>query len=191
MQCTLGLEEKRGVKRPSFGSEFIDFKPNPAEIEAEFWCAALDKDGLFWFESLDGLVQFDGSEFRLIQLPGSKVKETGFNISPNHVRSLIIDRSDKLWIGTDGSGLYLCNLNSKDSSDPKAFQPYTPEEGLCGTSIARLLENKQGTTQIGSAFGGLCRLNQALASKDNPSFQNFTLNRAVNGKEVCGLYEDP
>src|SRR5262249_47716929 len=56
-------------------------------------------DGYLWCGTHDGAVRFDGVRFLRVG-PEDRV-----NMEANHVFCLHVDRSGRLWLGTDGAGL--------------------------------------------------------------------------------------
>lgn len=103
-----------------------------------------DADGFIWIGSYEGLIRFDGVEFRVL----SKYTHRGFDSTS--ARILYRDIRNVLWIGTNGEGL------AKYAKGQ--FTMYTTRNGLPDNSIRRIFMDKGGSLWVGTT-GGLARLN--------------------------------
>jgi ligand-binding sensor domain-containing protein/signal transduction histidine kinase len=129
---------------------FLTYKPQDNEtvksIEVLFqdargklWCGT--DDGLYWFEQRDG-----GVVFHPVELPNAKADLSSV------VLAIADDKSGRLWVGTDGHGLYSILPNGQ-------IEHYTDKEGLPSKNVTSLLLDQEGTLWVGmSTNGGLCRL---------------------------------
>jgi len=82
------------------------------------------KDGYLWIGTQEGLVRFNGIEFKVFN------KSTTDAIRHNDVRELYQDREGVLWIGTFGGGLA--------RFDGKEFKVYTTLDGLFSNIVSYL-----------------------------------------------------
>jgi signal transduction histidine kinase/ligand-binding sensor domain-containing protein len=132
---------------------------------------AEDKSGNLWFGSTAGLYCLKNNpEARITGLihygfdPRDK-----FSLSINQVKSLYVDYSDNLWIGTENGGLNLFDRGHKrfwhyrkDDYDPKS---------LNNESIQTIYQDKIGNLWIGTFTGGL---NISMQNRDAIiSYQNL------------------
>ncbi len=132
---------------------------------------AEDKEGNLWFGSTAGLYCLKNNpEDRITGLihysfdPRDK-----YSLSINQVRSLYVDDSDNLWVGTENGGLNLYDREHqrfwhyrKDDYDPKS---------LNNESIQTIYQDKLGNLWIGTFTGGL---NIAMINRDAIiSYQNL------------------
>lgn len=107
-------------------------------------------DGFLWIGSEEGLIRFDGVRFLVYNSHNSR-------LPGNEIRSLLVDRSGDLWIGTHGSGL--ARLHNGE------FTSQTAKTGLPGDTIYSLLEDNDGALWIGTDSHGAARiLNGQIAS---------------------------
>jgi ligand-binding sensor domain-containing protein/signal transduction histidine kinase len=124
---------------------------------------AEDRDGNIWFGSTSGL-------YCLKKNPGTKSlnlfhyrydPRDRYSLSINQIKSLFVDNSDNLWIGTENGGLNLFDRANqrfwhyrKDDYDPKS---------LNNESIQTICQDKIGNLWIGTFTGGL---NIAMVNRD-------------------------
>ena len=83
---------------------------------------------------------------------------------PNYVVSMLLDKKNRLWIGTWGGGLSMLDTHTQK------FRNFTTKDGLPGNFILSLEPDKSGGLWIGT--------NNGLSRFDGKSFQNFS---AING----------
>lgn len=87
------------------------------------------RDGYLWFATLEGLVRFNGSSFKVFDLNNTPTFKTNF------ISSILEDRSGNLWVGT-GKGLYIYQDGE--------FSVYTTENGLSQDFVNTLYEDSKG-----------------------------------------------
>ncbi|HTZ57363.1 MAG TPA: two-component regulator propeller domain-containing protein [Acidobacteriaceae bacterium] len=96
-------------------------------------------DGYLWIGTTGGLVQFDGSRFRLYD------HATTPALAENSVFCVLSTRDSSLWIGTDGGGAFHFH-NGR-------FRAYNGSNGLSNGFVRGLLEDDQGRVWIGTDNG--------------------------------------
>ncbi len=96
---------------------------------------ATTSDGFLWIGSYSGLIRYDGNTFERID------STTGVA----SVVSLFVDSKDRLWIGTNDSGVAVME---KDN-----FKFYTKSDGLRSSSIRSIVEAPDGSIYIASTQG--------------------------------------
>lgn len=99
-------------------------------------------DGYLWFGTQEGLVRFDGVEFRDFEAL------TGTPLKNKVITALLATRSGDLWIATAGGGVALLSRGS--------VQLFSASSGLSSDRVWSLLESRDGTIWIGTS-GGLDR----------------------------------
>ncbi|MGC2695454.1 MAG: two-component regulator propeller domain-containing protein [Candidatus Angelobacter sp.] len=97
------------------------------------------RDGYLWIGTQEGLVRFNGMEFKVFNKSNTDV------IRHNDVRVLYQDAEGTLWVGTFGGGL----VSYKDGQ----FTNYTVHDGLSNNSITAILQDRKGNLWIGTNDG--------------------------------------
>jgi ligand-binding sensor domain-containing protein len=113
-----------------------------------------DKNGIYWFASWEGIINYDGKTFTNVTL-----KEA---LEQSRVFSIFEDSEGKLWFGTIGSGLY--------QYDGKSFIHFTTKDGLANNSVLCIIEDSAGNIWLGTEDG--------VSRYDG---NNFTSYKAVDG----------
>ena len=98
---------------------------------------AQTSDGFLWIGSYAGLIRYDGTTFERIS------STTGIA----NVTCLYTDSSDRLWIGTNDSGLFLMGKGY--------LQNWNKQDGLLSLSIRALAQDSSGNMYASCAAGGL------------------------------------
>jgi diguanylate cyclase (GGDEF)-like protein len=136
--------------------------PVPDDVPAHLCTAiAQDRQGLMWFGSQRGLVRYDGYQFRVFRSdPADRTTLGG-----NYVRSLLVARDGRLWVGTFSGGLSMFDPRTETFTRFPSI-PYDRVEGLA--------EDREGRIWVATT-AGLDRLDPATGS-----VQRF-LNARVRG----------
>ena len=79
------------------GRPFItNYAPKLYDANPQNWCIEQDHRGVMYFGNSDGIVEYDGVNWRLIKTPKNNV-----------VRSLDCDENGRIWVGGSGEIGYL------------------------------------------------------------------------------------
>ena len=62
-----------------------------------------DQVGFMWIATINGLFRYDGSTFETFKSD----PDDPYSLTDVYVRALLVDREDRLWVGTYGGGLNL------------------------------------------------------------------------------------
>ena len=92
-------------------------------------------DGFLWIGSYSGLICYDGNTFERLD------STTGLA----SVVCLFVDSSDRLWVGTNDSGVAVMGKGM--------FRMYRRSEGLQSLSVRSIIEDRQGTIYVATTLG--------------------------------------
>ncbi len=92
-------------------------------------------DGFIWIGSYSGLIRYDGNTFERMD------STTGIS----GVMCLYVDSRDRLWIGTNDTGLFMMEKGE--------IRKWDKEDGLTSVNIRAVSEDKNGTIYVGTASG--------------------------------------
>lgn len=141
------------------GYSFVTYQPkanNENSISDGFINAIVeDKNGDLWIATRDGINKFifDTEEFIHFKADASQPETT---IPANWISSLIIDKYDNLWVGTESNGLAKVTLNKELSEIEKVqiFEiDFLDNKSISSANIYSLLEGRDGSIYVGSLLG--------------------------------------
>ena len=128
------------------------------------YAVSQDKSGFMWLGLQNGLLRYDGYNFRAFP----KVKdEKGAEISIRSVHTLYLDSKEKLWIGTDSDGLILMDTKTEKWTQILDIQQIR-------TRINSVFEDKEGNFWIATMGNGCFVLD-----KNYKEIQHFTSDNGV------------
>lgn len=115
-----------------------------------------DRQGFFWIATGDGLVRFDGYQFR----PQERQSTSQHHRNLGWIRALLAGHDGRVWIGTESDGLSVYDpdtdrvldygsLNHPSSDSAQTLQRPSPP------TIRALAEDSGGRIYVGSVGGGL------------------------------------
>ena len=110
-----------------------------------------DSKGFLWFGTTNGLIRYDGYNFKTFKYDPDDVKSLNYN----SVISIYEDTSGILWIGTEGGGLNKYNRES-DKFTRYVHDANNPNS-LSNNVVSSILRDRSGNLWIGT-FGGLNKL---------------------------------
>ena len=107
---------------------------------------AQDEDGFMWFGSSEGLDRFDGHQTLNFQHDSSQPN----SLSSSVISRILIDKQQRLWVGTFGGGL---NLYRAASQDFIHFTTKTKSTALSNDTVNALFEDSEGKIWIATEKG--------------------------------------
>ncbi|PKG82614.1 diguanylate cyclase [Colwellia sp. 75C3] len=107
---------------------------------------AQDEDGFMWFGSSEGLDRFDGHQTLSFQHDNSQPN----SLSSSVISRILIDKQQRLWVGTFGGGL---NLYRPSTQDFLHFTTKTKDSGLTNDSVNALFEDSEGKIWVATEKG--------------------------------------
>lgn len=90
--CTNGISQIKSIGIPNI----TNFSRKDYHASTQNWSVTQDKRGVMYFGNNDGLLEFDGVHWRLMQMPNSSV-----------VRSLALDKNGRIYVGAFSEFGYL------------------------------------------------------------------------------------
>ena len=130
---------------------------------------AQGKDGYIWAGTNNGLVRFDGLQFKVFNHWNTPA------LASDKVKFLLVDHAGKLWVGLDGGGV----AGYFDGN----WTHLSTDDGLSHATVTSMLEDRNGNLWLGTAHG-VNRLNA-------DGIQTFTTDNGLPGNIVQALGESP
>ncbi|MCK9171277.1 MAG: hypothetical protein M0P01_12765 [Treponema sp.] len=130
-----------------------------------------DKKGYLYIGTYDGLVQFDGVEFNILnQTTNPKYKFVS-------ARTLFEDSKGNIWVGSNDEGA--SRLNSDGS-----VNMFTIKEGIPNNSIRAIAEDQNGNIWIGTA-GGIAYITKDDVIEKPVGLEKYEETQAIVKKLYC------
>ncbi|HYC29888.1 MAG TPA: two-component regulator propeller domain-containing protein, partial [Chitinophagaceae bacterium] len=107
-----------------------------------------DGKGTIWLATEHDIFQFDGSRRLFVKRPIPQL--SGYVIS-----ALVVDKEDRLWVGTFDNGIYLISLHGKNEKTPIRLVEGKDEGSISSNAVTCLLKDNQNDIWIGTRTGGL------------------------------------
>ena len=157
----------------------------PEHQEGNVWAVIKDNAGIIWAGSDNGIYKFRPQKGNFKTIKSNTDKP--LHLSNNSVNSVLVDKDNTLWIGTDGGGL---NMLEKDSKQFVVFTKSKLEQNcISGNNVWALIQDKEGIIWIGTYGAGLSSYN-----KKTGQFINYKVGRndakALSNTRVLALIED-
>jgi signal transduction histidine kinase/ligand-binding sensor domain-containing protein/DNA-binding response OmpR family regulator len=127
------------------------------------------RDGYLWLGTQEGLVRFNGREFRTFDQHNTPA------ITRNFIRVLLEDHEGTLWIGTEGGGL----VRMKNGE----FTRVHTGGGLSSNMIASLCEASDGSIWVGTRGGGINIIK-------NGEISHFPLPEGLDSYDILAIHQD-
>ncbi len=102
------------------------------------------RDGYIWLGTQEGLVRFNGVEFRVFNRGNTP------DLRHDDIRAMFEDSDGVLWLGTYGGGLVRC---THDRFDRIGFQSFSTSENLPSNLVLSLAAAKDGGVWAGTGKG--------------------------------------
>lgn len=127
-----------------------------------------DSRGYIWIGTQEGLVRFDGVEFKTYN------KSMYPGLKSNFILDIDEDADGNLWLATSGGGM--------SRFDGFKFTMYDTTDGLAHNIVNKIIVGKDGTIWAGTENG--------LSRFKNGQFINFTKDDGLCGNNIQAIFED-
>ncbi len=155
------------------------FKGNSILETSQINCIFQDKTGFLWFGTIDGLIRYDGYEFRYF----NHIPDNSSGLSSSYITDIKEDKSGNLWIATQGGGL------NKYNPDTQTFDSWVHnsqnKNSLPENNINSIAIDKQGYIYIGMFYKGFVRFNPV-----SEKFQKIRFVNKINENGVLKIQID-
>jgi signal transduction histidine kinase/ligand-binding sensor domain-containing protein len=165
------LGSDRGLKRPGGGDSIIAMHHADLDSLVVFDMVRFGSNPVeYWLATNKGVrvVHLEGHTVRRVR----KVAES--RLQGTIVYTILADKQQRLWFGTDGEGLLLY--------DGTSFTQYKRADGLVGDRVYALAQDSLGLIWTGTSSG--------LSQFDGSSFRNFTYDQGFGEIGLHGLMTD-
>lgn len=136
---------------------------------SQIWTLQQDRDGYLWLGTNEGLVRFDGVDFLVWREFGGRPLPGG------SVRALSLARDGAMWIGFGATG-------SVSRVHDGEVRNYSNDDGLPGSNVLSVLEDRSGTAWAGSLVG-LFRLS-------GDRWQRVPESDGLTAERIFAVFED-
>lgn len=143
-----------------------------------------DSNGRLWVATGEGIIIFNPDE--LVKDPKAFhiYSYTNGTFCSNEIRCIFRDSKRRMWVGTAGGGLNLC----QPSNDYKTlkFTQYTTSQGLINNVIQSIQEDKYGRLWVATEYG-MSKFTPSLSAFENYFFASQTLGNVYSENCSCIL----
>jgi len=123
-------------------------------------------DGFIWIASYGGLIRYDGNDFERID------SKKGVN----SVGCMMVDSQDRLWIGTNESGIA--------QMENGFFRWWTTEDGLAADKVRDITEGEDGTIYVGTIAGvSMISPDGKIKTLENPKIAHAYVEQMETGSD--------
>ncbi len=158
---------------------FNNFTQEDGLPDNKVWAVTQDKNGFIWVGTGNGLAKFDGYQFTSYNLTDTNV----LSLPTNHIKSLYVDNSNNLWIGTMGTGLIHYNKGQFKTFKLPFEAPPKDILTINGSNNLIWLGTEKGLYTINLLTDNVTQLNPQQSStyqKLEPSKINSIINNGMN-----------
>ncbi len=162
--------------------------------QKDIYCIYQDSRGVIWLGTNSGLVEIKNTNGKFASRLFQKQPGRPGGLSDNQVTAIVEDNENRLWLGTQKSGLELYDAKENSFSHIKQQKG---SNGLAHNSIRKIMKDANGQFWIGTQ-DGLSILNPAdktfktyrKSDSKNSLSQNsiYCIYRDVNGSVWIGTY---
>jgi signal transduction histidine kinase/ligand-binding sensor domain-containing protein/DNA-binding response OmpR family regulator len=140
-----------------------------------------DLDGNIWIGTTNGLSKYNTRQQKFTNYKSSSEKGS---LDSDDILSLLVSKDNHLYVGTNGEGVSVCEL---EKIDVDGFKTCSPDFGLLSSGkVRKMTELNNGTIVFGTFGGGLDFLFQGKIK--NLSLSDFS--KSIDSDYINALCED-
>ncbi len=162
---SVSQEIKKGV------ADFYHLKPNGSLTQNSISFIAQDSIGQMWFATKNGVVKYNGKEFRVFL----NIINDSNSIQDNFTNCILVTHNGDVWVGT-GKGA------NRYNPEKDCFEPFINKK-FENATINSIAEDKNGVLYFLDIAGNLFRFNPA-----NKKFETFNYNSGEQGFGFQTMY---
>lgn len=147
----------------------------------------VDDQNTIWAGTLKGLHKIKEDSNHKFHVEPYYLKNLDKSLSGNQIRSLLVDRNSKLWIGTLNSGIIHLDTKNRtvENYQYDAKEPYS----LRSNEVNNIFKDKFDVLWVCTSRGGVSKLD--LHKKKIDHFKNNILDpKSLSGNMINSIYED-
>ena len=133
----------------------------------------MDKKGMFWIGTTQGVYTFDGEALSPFEIPEGKIDSSRGISTTKMIHSIIEDSKGKMWFATNG-GAYIFDGNT--------LTRISEQDGLQSDFVNQIIEGADGNYWISNSKG--------IFKYNGNSLINITENLFQNDEGVGCIFED-
>lgn len=141
-----------------------------------------DENGLVWMGTSEGICVFHPDSLIANADNYHLFSYTNGKFCSNEIRCLYPDKKGRMWVGTSGAGLNLCELT--DNSETLKYEHYGTSEGLVNDVVQAILSDESGRLWIATEYG-ISKFNPENRSFENYLFSSYTLGNVYSENSAC------
>lgn len=176
-----GLSANAGRGSGAGTAMFTNFTERDGLAHNDVWSMAIDREGIIWIGTLQGVSRFDGETFTPFEIPETEPDPYRGVTSPRLAHSIMEDSHGRMWFGTNG-GAYVYDARLKGNPGGPLSNIST-KDGLPDNHVNDILEDERGNIWFATHYGGVCYW-------DGASFIQMPTKKRASGTEAWSLYED-
>lgn len=141
-----------------------------------------DANGMVWVGTSEGVCIFHPDSLIANADNYHLFSYTNGKFCSNEIKCIYRDKKDRMWVGTSGSGLNLCEPGNNYST--LKYEHYGTSEGLVNDVVQSILGDNAGNLWVATEYG-ISKFNPVSHSFENYFFSSYTLGNVYSENSAC------
>lgn len=141
-----------------------------------------DANGMVWMGTSEGVCIFHPDSLIANADNYHLFSYTNGKFCGNEIKCIHRDTKGRMWVGTSGSGLNLCELENDYQS--LKYEHYGVSEGLVNDVVQSILEDRNGYIWVATEYG-ISKFNPTNHSFENYFFSSHALGNVYSENSAC------